>query len=122
MIKFLRKIRQNLLSDGKIGKYVQYAIGEIVLVVIGILIALQVNNWNEERNRKKEEIQYLITLQKDFKSAEFSFRQILGLVQEQLDHNGRIIKILSKTSGSTLKDIIVGMFRNLFIYILLGVK
>ena len=70
MIKFLRKIRQNLLADGKIGKYVKYAIGEIVLVVIGILIALQVDNWNEERNRQKEEIQYLITLQKDFKSAE----------------------------------------------------
>ncbi len=122
MIKFLRKIRQNLLSDGKIGKYVQYAIGEIVLVVIGILIALQVNNWNEERNRKKEEIQYLITLQKDFKSAEFSFRQILGLVQEQLDHNGRLIKILSKTIGSTPKDSIVGMLRKSFIDIPFGVQ
>ena len=49
MIKFFRKIRQNLLSEGKTGKYFKYAIGEIILVVIGILIALSINNWNENR-------------------------------------------------------------------------
>lgn len=47
MIKFFKKIRQNLLNKGKTNKYFKYAIGEIVLVVIGILIALQINNWNE---------------------------------------------------------------------------
>jgi len=54
MIKFFRKVRQNLLSEGKTGKYLKYAIGEIVLVVIGILIALQINNWNENRKNQKE--------------------------------------------------------------------
>jgi len=49
MIKFFRKIRQKLLSENKFSKYLLYAIGEIVLVVIGILIALSINNWNEER-------------------------------------------------------------------------
>ena len=48
MIKFFRKIRQNLLMENKTGKYLKYAIGEIILVVIGILIALQINNWNEK--------------------------------------------------------------------------
>ncbi|WP_204346698.1 DUF6090 family protein [Psychroserpens algicola] len=52
MIKFFRKIRQNLLMENKTGKYFKYAIGEIILVVIGILIALQINNWNE--NKKSE--------------------------------------------------------------------
>lgn len=52
MIKFFRKIRQNLLIENKTGKYFKYALGEIVLVVIGILIALQVNNWNEERKNQ----------------------------------------------------------------------
>jgi len=55
MIKFFRKIRQNLLSEGKTEKYFKYAIGEIVLVVIGILIALSINNWNQERIQKLEE-------------------------------------------------------------------
>jgi len=49
MIKFFRKIRYDLMEKNKPGKYLKYAIGEIVLVVIGILIALQINNWNTER-------------------------------------------------------------------------
>ncbi|WP_019669902.1 DUF6090 family protein [Eudoraea adriatica] len=49
MIKFFRKIRQQLLSQNNVSKYLLYAIGEIVLVVIGILIALQINNWNENK-------------------------------------------------------------------------
>jgi hypothetical protein len=49
MIKLFRKIRQDLLSKGKTGKYLKYAIGEIILVMIGILLALQVNNRNDAR-------------------------------------------------------------------------
>jgi hypothetical protein len=52
MIKFFRKIRQKTLTENKFGKYLTYAIGEIILVVIGILIALSINNWNE--NKKSE--------------------------------------------------------------------
>ena len=54
MIKFFRKIRYNLMSENKTGKYFKYAIGEIILVVIGILIALQINNWNENRLQQKQ--------------------------------------------------------------------
>lgn len=53
MIRFFRKIRQNLLLESKTGKYLKYAFGEIVLVVIGILIALQINNWNEQVKQDK---------------------------------------------------------------------
>ena len=63
MIKFFRKIRYNLLSDNKTGKYFKYAVGEIILVVIGILIALQINNWNENQKAhkaKKEEYAAII--------------------------------------------------------------
>ena len=57
MIKFFRRIRQNLIAENKTSKYFKYAIGEIILVVIGILIALQINNWNENRkDRAKEQI------------------------------------------------------------------
>jgi Zn-finger protein len=59
MIKFFRKIRQKLLSKGKTGMYLKYAVGEIILVVIGILIALQVNNANEQRKENEFEIKIL---------------------------------------------------------------
>lgn len=68
MIIFFKKIRQNLLSDGKIGKYLKYAVGEIILVVIGILLALQINNWNEQRKANKQELQLLRQLQVDVNS------------------------------------------------------
>ena len=55
MIKFFRHIRKKLLSENKFSKYLLYAIGEIVLVVIGILIALQINNWNENRKQNIRE-------------------------------------------------------------------
>ncbi|PWI29755.1 hypothetical protein DI383_08325 [Flavobacteriaceae bacterium LYZ1037] len=65
MIKFFRKIRQKLLSENKFSKYLIYAIGEIILVVIGILIALQINNWNENLKQDKEEITILENLKKN---------------------------------------------------------
>ncbi|MFN1836049.1 DUF6090 family protein [Balneola sp. MJW-20] len=66
MIQFLRKIRQTLVMENKTGKYFKYAIGEIVLVVIGILIALQINNWNEERKARVEERELLTNLSVSF--------------------------------------------------------
>ena len=54
MILFLRKIRKNLLSDNKITQYSLFALGEILLVIIGILVALQINNWNTEKQELKE--------------------------------------------------------------------
>ncbi|MGB5203552.1 DUF6090 family protein [Eudoraea sp.] len=62
MFKFFRKIRFDLMEKNKTGKYLKYAIGEIVLVVIGILIALQINNWNEERKDRIELDNYLIKI------------------------------------------------------------
>jgi len=68
MIKFFRKIRQKLVSENKFSKYLLYAIGEIILVVIGILIALQINNWNEQRKLKQEQKVVLAALLGDFKT------------------------------------------------------
>ena len=59
MIKFFRKIRQKLITENKFSKYLLYAIGEIILVVIGILIALQINNWNEKEKNRNEELKIL---------------------------------------------------------------
>ena len=59
MIKLFRKVRQKMLSQNKFSKYLLYAIGEIVLVVIGILIALQINTWNEDRKERQVELKIL---------------------------------------------------------------
>ena len=56
MLRFLRKARQSLIDEKKVSSYILYALGEIFLVVIGILIALEINNWNEERQRRQKEL------------------------------------------------------------------
>ena len=66
MIHFFRRIRQSLLTENKISKYLLYIIGEIVLVVIGILIALQVNNFNETIKEREIYLSYLLRLKEDF--------------------------------------------------------
>ena len=65
MFRFFRQIRQHLLTENKFSKYLLYAIGEILLVVIGILIALQVDNWNEQREQRQTARRYLASLIED---------------------------------------------------------
>ncbi|WP_242158210.1 DUF6090 family protein [Aestuariivivens sediminis] len=72
MIKFFRNIRQQLISQNRFSKYLLYAIGEIVLVVVGILIALSINNWNEQRKFLVNEHEFYKKLVTDFtKESEF---------------------------------------------------
>ena len=84
MFKFFRQIRQNLISEGKTAKYFKYAIGEIVLVVIGILIALQINNWNETRKTNKQLHGYLKSISKNIQSDTTEINQIKNL---RIQHN-----------------------------------
>ena len=65
MIKFFRQIRKNTIMKNETGKYLKYAIGEITLVVIGILIALQINNWNQNRTNENLEAKYQVRLLED---------------------------------------------------------
>ena len=67
MIKNFRKIRQKLLSEKKFSKYLLYAVGEIILVVVGILIALSINNWNDERKDNLKGKNILQQLKTEFK-------------------------------------------------------
>ena len=68
MINFFKKIRKKLLSKNKLSSYLIYAIGEIVLVVIGILIALQINNWNEYKKKEQFELSLLKEMKKNLKA------------------------------------------------------
>lgn len=80
MIKFFRRIRQNLLMENKNGKYLKYAIGEIILVVIGILIALQINNWNEKHQAQNTMVSNFQNLIEDLKSNKL---QLLNLIKRR---------------------------------------
>lgn len=80
MIKFFRLIRQQLLTENKFSKYFLYAIGEIILVVIGILIALGINNWNESQKQKDFSKKLLL----DIKISVINNREQLSFV---IDYN-----------------------------------
>jgi len=95
MIKFFRKIRQGLLTQNKFSKYLLYALGEIILVVIGILIALQINNWNEDRKTLKEEKATIASLKLEFQKnlidLEFDMNNVGAFINAGnvlLDHTG----------------------------------
>ena len=93
MIKFFRNIRKKLLAEGNTIKYLKYAIGEIVLVVIGILIALQINNWNEDRLEQREETKLLENLKIDFKQTIIEFNEMNSNRQIILSANYELTKL-----------------------------
>ena len=68
MLPFFRKLRKSLLAENRMTRYLLYALGEILLVVIGILLALQVNNWNEERKFRAQQAGLLTDLTKDLEA------------------------------------------------------
>jgi hypothetical protein len=85
MIPFFRKIRKKMADDNRPLKYMRYAFGEIVLVVIGILVALQVNNWNENRIKLNESIIHLQSLKSDLEVDTIYFNQQKREAQKQVD-------------------------------------
>ena len=102
MIKFFRKIRQGLLSEGKTGKYLKYAIGEIVLVMIGILLALQVSNWNQEHKDRISERKLLENIHRDFIQNKVSFDSVKAINYRGLNALEKIVALLPLNSD-TLK-------------------
>jgi len=85
MIKFFRTIRRNLLNEGKTTKYLKYAIDEIVLVVIGILIALQINNWSSLKKDRQLERQYLEGFARDLGEDSISFEYVKNAVPKKIE-------------------------------------
>jgi len=107
MIKFFRKIRQDLLSKGKTGKYFKYAVGEILLVMVGILLALQVNNWNETNKQQTVSVKYLENLKKEVILNENKLKIKLRQHQFVLNKTTELLDIMSikpKEISSTKLD------------------
>ena len=95
MIKFFRKIRHKILTENKVSKYLLYAIGEIVLVVIGILIALQINNSNEQRKLNKQEQYLLLQMQKEFKADSINLDRLAFLSGKKVREGKLLRKIIT---------------------------
>ena len=83
MIRFFRKIRQQLAIDNKPLRYMRYAFGEVVLVVIGILIALQINNWNEIKKTESKIRNSLVALKSDLVQDTLLIAEKLPFIIEQ---------------------------------------
>src|SRR5210317_680030 len=78
MLPFFRKIRYQLAKDNQFFKYSRYAIGEIVLVVVGILIALYINSWNQERIERNKEVVYLTEIRKNLVQDTLRINDVLS--------------------------------------------
>jgi hypothetical protein len=116
MIKFFRKIRQNLLMENKTGKYFKYAIGEIVLVMIGILLAVQVNNWNNNRIQSKKESNYIKQINSEFLLNRIQFDNVAYHHYNAYNNTKKIISLMpidiNTVNIDSLSFYIAGSFDN----------
>lgn len=122
MIKFFRKIRQGLLTESKFGKYLLYAVGEIVLVVLGILIALSLNTWNDQRKDRiaeKELYKTLIeSLEIDLEDVRLKRRKIdSAIIGQELFITHSLEEVKARISDEEFFDLLqrVGNTSNSFV-------
>ena len=102
MINFFRKIRQNLLRQNRMGRYLLYAFGEIILVVIGILIALQINNWNEHQKQIRLEQEYYCRLAEDIQLDKEQMTNLLTLAKHRLKYSNDAVRTLLQNNPKKL--------------------
>lgn len=102
MIKFFRKIRQQMIAEKRVRQYLLYALGEIVLVVAGILIALAINNSNEQRQTRDKEQVYLKGLQEEFQVSQYKLENLIALNRQNAEGARAILGFMS--DSTTLRD------------------
>jgi len=101
MIKFFRKIRQNMIKENRVSKYFLYAIGEIVLVVIGILIALQINNTNEANKTRAKEVHYLKNIRTDL---QLTIQELDQFIKDRNNQIAAASRILEHYEGKPIEN------------------
>lgn len=110
MIKLFRKMRQKSLSESNFSKFLFYALGEIILLVIGILIALQINNWNNVKQERRIERVNLIALQKEFLENRDRLQKVVQLNNQNIISTEKMIRAFNKESSDTITEKTVAMF------------
>jgi len=119
MIKFFRRIRRKLLLENNFSKYLIYAIGEIILVVIGILIALQVNNWNESKKEERIEqqlIELLITDLEEKRKENLSDSRVTKTILKRIQTTVDIWELNRTIDTTDLKMIIRRLAGDTYFY------
>mgnify|MGYP001817630242 FL=1 len=104
MLRFFRKLRQRLFTENKFSKYLLYALGEIALVMIGILLALQVNNWNEERKQRQVEIKYFGNLKNDLQADITRLDYMIEVAHKKVDASRNVKRKADRDSTGSLYD------------------
>ena len=122
MIKVFRKIRQNMIKEKKVTNYFLYAVGEIVLVVIGILIALQINNTSENQKKRQIELSYLERLVIDLKDNEKLWTDFRELKEKQLKAANIFLKFSFNKNKDSVLDIIMPHFNSVFSWVDLNIN
>lgn len=107
MIKFFRKIRQQLLTENKLSKYLLYAIGEILLVVLGIMIALSINNQNQERQEREREKEFINGLVDDFQETKALLENNIRKQEMVLSRGKKLNNILENKDYTVSSDSII---------------
>ncbi|GGG08097.1 hypothetical protein GCM10011344_05820 [Dokdonia pacifica] len=98
MIRFLRKVRHKLVADNKVGKYLIYALGEIILVVIGILIAVAINNSQQNKVLQKKEQTYLKGLKSEFVTSRLKLAELIDVNKQNYLGAKKILEDISNPS------------------------
>ena len=111
MIKFFRTIRKDLMQQNKTGKYLKYAIGEILLVVLGILIALQINNWNESRKATRQEVKILNELKNDLNTNLTEIKE--SYERTNIRQNSAVLILDKLKSNIPVDDSLIRAFENI---------
>ena len=98
MIRLFKKIRHQLLQEDRYSIYILYATGEVVLVMVGILLALQIDNWNSNRNQDRLEQDYYLKLLEDVNQDRMQIEKHLNENEDRIGHSNKLIHLLQQAN------------------------
>lgn len=116
MILYFKKIRQKLVAEGKLNRYLFYALGEIILVVIGILIALGINNKNQDKITRQKEQVYLVGLKNEFEMSQMKLKELIEVNQQNYEGTKKILAFMTAPDSLPSEEQLSRLLFNSFAY------
>jgi len=111
MITFIRKLKNTLLMEGRFVKYMLYGFGEVLLVAIGILLAFSVDNWNENRKDRDQEVEYLLSLKDEFSFNLSALNSAISLNEMHENESFALIQLAGPNSDELSEQEFLSIFR-----------